>query len=207
MSRPAPGEVGQPIEVAEDELTFLLREALARGDASVSFVWRGLDSELAVDVGRVRAVIDVELPEELIQFGLALGLLRLETPGDLGSVTFDASFFADPAATLAGLAHDAERRQAALSLAAKLFGEAARTLDLPELPEGRRVPRPPHVGDLTDMTNPLPAHRHRPDRTVPCPSPQEYFAFPHRRLPWSKCVSRPSPHATSSTRQAGREYL
>lgn len=82
-------------------------------------------------------MIDVELPEELIQFGLPLGRLRLETPGDLGSVTFDASFCADPAATLAGLAHDAERRQAALSLAAKLFGEAARTLDLPELPEGQ----------------------------------------------------------------------
>ena len=66
MSRPAPGEVGQPIEVAEDALTFLLREALARGDASVSFVWRGLDSELAVDVGRVR----VALREGLMLVGL-----------------------------------------------------------------------------------------------------------------------------------------
>jgi hypothetical protein len=82
-------------------------------------------------------MIDVDLPEELVQFGVVLGLLKLERPGDPGSVVLDTAFFADPAGTLAGLVHDADRLAAALDLAAALFGEAERTLDLPTLPQGQ----------------------------------------------------------------------
>jgi hypothetical protein len=58
MMGPNPGEVGRPIEVSEDELQVLLGEALARGeDPNIPFVWQDLDSELAVDVGRVRVAL------------------------------------------------------------------------------------------------------------------------------------------------------
>ncbi|GFJ87169.1 DUF6603 domain-containing protein [Phytohabitans rumicis] len=82
-------------------------------------------------------MIGIDVPEELIQVGLMLGLLRLEHPGDLDSVALDTGFFADPAGALSGLAYDPDRRAAALGLAAKLFGEVGQALDLPELPEGQ----------------------------------------------------------------------
>jgi hypothetical protein len=71
MSGPAAGEIAQ-IEMSEDELTPLLRAALARGDdPNAPFVWRDLDNELAVEVGRLRVA-----PSE------GLMLVRLTGPCD-----------------------------------------------------------------------------------------------------------------------------
>ncbi|GLY99563.1 DUF6603 domain-containing protein [Actinoplanes sp. NBRC 103695] len=82
-------------------------------------------------------MIGVELPDELVQVGLALGVLRLDRPGDPASLALNPAFFGDPSGTLAGVAHDPDRREALLRLAASLFGEVSRTLDLPALPPGQ----------------------------------------------------------------------
>jgi hypothetical protein len=53
-----PGELGQPIEIRDDELSVLLRRSLAAEDeANVPFVWQGLGGEIVLDVGRVRVAV------------------------------------------------------------------------------------------------------------------------------------------------------
>jgi hypothetical protein len=90
----------------------------------------------------------VELSEELVQLGLALGVLRLERPEDLASWTLNTAFFADPPATLAGIATDPARRQAAITLAEALLGRAEDTLDRPDLPAGQTwIPLAKRGGD------------------------------------------------------------
>jgi large repetitive protein len=85
----------------------------------------------------VSAGVAVELSPELIQLGLALGLLRLDQPSDPDSWTLDSGFFADPGAALGGVLSDPVQRQAAMTLAATLLGRASDQLDLPRPPAGQ----------------------------------------------------------------------
>lgn len=62
-----PGELSEPIEIREDELSLLLRRSLAAEDeANMPFVWHRLDNELVVDIVRVR----VAVREGLVLVGL-----------------------------------------------------------------------------------------------------------------------------------------
>jgi len=64
---PQPGEVGAVVEVPEDELAGLLRQAFAQDDdPRIPFVWQDLDSELAVNTGGIR----IALREGLLLVGI-----------------------------------------------------------------------------------------------------------------------------------------
>lgn len=83
------------------------------------------------------STLDVELSPELVQLGLALGILRLSDRTDLDSWTFDTAFFDDPAAALRSIMTDDVQRDAALSLAVTMLGRAGRAPDLPASTPGQ----------------------------------------------------------------------
>ncbi|GAA4705778.1 hypothetical protein [Phytohabitans rumicis] len=120
MTAPLPGEVGIPIQVSEQQLTVMLREAFARGeDPNVPFVWQDLDSELFVDLRTLR----VALRDGLLLVGLTVRCD--ETGGDRGEgielvVPIALGSQAEPAG-LVGTVETAARGPSALVVA--VWGE------------------------------------------------------------------------------------
>jgi large repetitive protein len=75
-----------------------------------------------------------ELAHELVQLGIAVGILRPVPGGGPDDYTLNRDWFEDPGRYLGGVLRDPEQREAALALAQAALGSAGEELDLHELP-------------------------------------------------------------------------
>jgi hypothetical protein len=78
--------------------------------------------------------IDVDLADDLVDLGAALGLF---TNGD-GPATVNESWFADPGRHMGAVFADPDQRAALLALAARRLGDPTGDLDVQDLPEGQQ---------------------------------------------------------------------
>ena len=75
-----------------------------------------------------------QLSHELVQLGIAIGILR--PGGENGGFSLNRDWFEDPGLYLGGVLRDPEQREAALGMAEAVLGTVDEELDLRELPPG-----------------------------------------------------------------------
>jgi len=82
--------------------------------------------------------LQVDLPEELIDLGAALGVVTLADPDDAGSASLNEAWFSDPGRYLGGVFAQRAQRDALLRLASRQLGNPVGDLDLPDVPPGQQ---------------------------------------------------------------------
>jgi hypothetical protein len=82
--------------------------------------------------------LEVDLPEELIDLGAALGIVALSDPADAGTAGLNEEWFSDPGRYLAGVFAERTQRDALLRLASRQLGNPVGDLDLPDVPAGQQ---------------------------------------------------------------------